>query len=172
MAGDGGRVWVRRGYLTTMLLVAATAGLEFAHVLEWPQKAHYPAELYSELQESLYVWFGNLGGVLFVLAVLGCLVAAVSARRWTGSARREIRGAAGLAVLGLIVFLTVVYPVNPQFPVDVPSVVVPPDWQALRIRWEVGHALGFVLFSAAFVLLVLAWPAVDAGTRARARGRP
>jgi hypothetical protein len=33
---------------------------------------------------------------------------------------------------------------------------VPDNWRALRVRWEAGHATGFVLFLAAFVLLLLA----------------
>jgi hypothetical protein len=52
------------------------------------------------------------------------------------------------------VFLTIVLPVNSKFPVH-GSGVVPAGWQALRDRWEAGHAAGFVLFAAAFVLLLV-----------------
>lgn len=33
---------------------------------------------------------------------------------------------------------------------------MPAGWRALPDRWEAGHAVGFVLFLAAFVLLVVA----------------
>lgn len=156
-------VLARATYFAAVLLTALTAGLEFAHVLEWPQKAHYPAELYSRLQESLYIWFGNLGGVVFVLAVLGGLATAWLFRGSPG--RGLIATAAGLQLVGLVVFLTVVYPVNAHFPVDGPTVVVPTGWEALRTRWELGHTLGFGLFAVAFVLLMLAWPAAATESR-------
>ena len=70
-----------------MPLSALTMGLEFAHVLEWGPKAGYSGPLYTRLQESLYVWYGNLGGVIYVLAVICTVALAVLAvrdrtRRW------------------------------------------------------------------------------------------
>lgn len=136
-----------------LLLTALTVGLEFAHVLEWPRKQHYPGALYVRLQESLYVWFGNLGGIVYVLAVLATVVLAVLVRRDRGW-RWPVAVAAGLQVLALVSFLAVIYPVNQQFPVGGTG-AVPSDWAALRERWELGHSLGFVLFAASFVLTAL-----------------
>lgn len=145
---------MRRGVLfAAVLLTALTMGLEFAHVLEWPQKQHYSGPLYVRLQESLYVWFGNLGGVLYVLAVVATVVLAVLTRHDRG-ARGVLGVAAGLQVVGLASFLTVVYPVNLRLPVA-GSGSVPPDWAGLRDRWEWGHTVGFVLFTASFVLLLV-----------------
>jgi hypothetical protein len=144
----------RSTWFTTLVLTALTLGLEFAHVLEWPQKQQYPGALYVRLQESLYIWFGNLGGVLYVLAVVASVVLAILLRR-----DREQRGwvsvAAGLQVVALITFLTIVYPVNLRLPVNSAD-TVPSDWTALRDRWELGHTIGFVLFGVSFVLLALA----------------
>jgi hypothetical protein len=126
-------------------------GLEFAHVLEWPQKAHYDPALYARLQESLYVWFGNLGGIVYVLAVLATVALAVLS--WRDRFRWPVLIAAGAEVIGLATFLTIVLPVNGDFPVG-PRTVVPADWAGLRDRWELGHTIGFVLFFAAFVLLI------------------
>ena len=143
---------MRRGiYLLTVALTALTMGLEFAHVLEWPQKQNYSGQLYVQLQESLYVWFGNLGSVIYVLAVLSTVVLAILLRR---GPRGWLPGAAAAAeVIALVTFLTVVYPVNLRLPVGTGG-AVPADWEALRFRWELGHAIGFALFAAAFAALV------------------
>ncbi|HEY4459869.1 MAG TPA: hypothetical protein VGN81_36500 [Pseudonocardiaceae bacterium] len=139
---------MRRGVLVAaLLLTALTMGLEFAHVLEWPQKQSYPGWLYIRLQESLYVWFGNLGGILYVLAVLSTVVLAILVRRTV------VVVAAGSQVVALVTFLTIVYPVNLRLPVNSAG-TVPADWTSLRDRWELGHAIGFVLFTASFVLLI------------------
>lgn len=146
---------MRRGVLfAAMLLTALTMGLEFAHVLEWPEKQGYPGALYVRLQESLYVWFGNLGGVLYVMAVVATVVLAVLAWRDTGQ-RWWMTVAAGLQVIGLVTFLTIIYPVNLRLPVYSAG-TVPGDWTALRDRWELGHTVGFMLFTASFVLMLIA----------------
>lgn len=143
----------RAGLFLALLLTAWTMGLEFAHLLEWAPKTGYPAALYVRLQESLYVWFGNLGGVLYVLTVIATVVLALLMRRDPGS-RGLIGAVAGLQVVGLASFLAIVYPVNLRLPVDGGG-AVPADWTGLRDRWELGHAVGFVLFAASFVLLLI-----------------
>lgn len=145
---------MRRGvWIAGVLLTALTMGLEFAHVLEWPVKQGYPGELWVRLQESLYVWFGTVGAVLYVLAVLTGVVLAVLVRR------APTWWAAGLQVAALASFLTVIYPVNQRLPVtSAEPASVPADWESLRVRWELGHTIGFVLFLAAFVVLVLNRP--------------
>jgi hypothetical protein len=146
---------MRRGvFVVAVVLTALTMGLEFAHVLEWPQKQHYPGPLYVYLQESLYVWFGNLGGVVYVLAVATTVTGALLIRR-DRERRWQVGAAALLQVVALASFLTVVYPVNLRLPVGSAG-TVPADWTTLRDRWELGHTVGFALFTTSFVLLVLA----------------
>lgn len=65
-------------------------------------------------------------------------------------------------------FFAVIYPVNLGFPVHGP-INVPADWAALRDRWEIGHAVGFTLFTAAFVLLLLAALSTVPGRAEQAR---
>jgi hypothetical protein len=60
----------------------------------------------------------------------------------------------GLPVIALVSFLTVLFLVNQQLPVGGTG-AVPSDWLALRDRWELGHGLGFVLFTVSFVLVAL-----------------
>lgn len=136
-------------WIAAVVLTALTMGLEFAHVLEWPVKQGYSGELWVRLQESLYSWFGTVGAVLYVLAVVAGVVLAVRLKR------RAIWWAAGLQVAALASFLAVIYPVNRRLPLGSGDrVTVPPDWTSLRVRWELGHTIGFVLFLAAFVLLL------------------
>ncbi|MGH3622121.1 MAG: hypothetical protein ACRDQ5_10075 [Sciscionella sp.] len=139
----------RLGWTVTLLLVTLTMGLEFAHLLEWQPKAEYPGALYVRLQESLYVWFGTVGAVLYVAAILATVALAVVRRR----DRPPLVPLAALAeIVALVTFLVFIFPVNQRFPIHSAG-TVPPDWTALRDRWEITHAGGFVLFAAAFLLL-------------------
>jgi hypothetical protein len=81
------------------------------------------------------------------------VILAVLVRR-DRSQRGMVGVAAGLQVVGLVTFLTIIYPVNLRFPVN-SSGAVPADWTALRDRWELGHAIGFVLFAVSFALLLV-----------------
>lgn len=150
----------------TLLFVALSLGLEFAHVLEWGPKTDYSGRLYVRLQESLYVWFGYLGSVLYILAILSTIVLALSLRSHH-RARWYTAGAAGLEMIALIVFFAVIYPVNQRFPVH-GNGTVPTDWTSLRDRWELGHTIGFALFTTSFLLLVTVFvrPSLQAFTAA------
>lgn len=137
-----------------LLLAALTMGLLFAHVLELGPKFSYPAELYIQLNNSLYVWFGPpLGALLYLGSIIaaGVLTWLVRRRRavlaWTGAA-------ALLQVAALVTYFTVVEPVNQRLR-PLPPGVVPEDFTTLRAQWEFGHATGFVLFLVAFVFLVV-----------------
>lgn len=138
----------------TLLFVALTLGLEFAHVLEWGPKMSYSGQLYVRLQESLYVWFGYLGSVIDILAILSTAVLAISLRGYR-RVRWYTASAAGLEMIALTVSFVVIYPVNQHFPVH-SSGTVPTDWTSLRDRWELGHTIGFVLFTISLLLLATA----------------
>jgi hypothetical protein len=56
--------------LVTLILVALTMGLSFAHALEMPAKLEYDAALYVTVQQTLYRWWGPpLLGILMVVLV-------------------------------------------------------------------------------------------------------
>jgi hypothetical protein len=127
-------------------------GLELAHVLEWGPKAGYPPDLLRALARVAVLWFGNVGSAIFVLAIVATAGLVVRLRR-DHLPHRPVIAAAALELVGLVVFLAVVLPVKLRFPVH-GSGRVPADWAALRDRWELGHSVGFALFTAAFVLLL------------------
>lgn len=137
-----------------LLLAALTMGLLFAHVLELGPKFGYPAEFYIRLNNSLYVWFGPpLGALLYVGSIAAAAVLTWLVRRrraalaWTGAA-------AALQAVSLVTYFVVVEPVNQRLR-PLPPGVVPEDFATLRAQWEFGHATEFVLFSVAFMFLVV-----------------
>ncbi len=139
----------------TLLLVALYMGQLYAHVLEIGPKLKYPPELYLRLNTSLYAWHGPpLGaaigvGALVATGTLTGLMRRQRPARWlTGSALT-------LQAAAMVTYFTRVEPVNVRFRA-VPPGQVPSDFIALRAQWEYGHALGFALFAAVFVLLACA----------------
>jgi type II secretory pathway pseudopilin PulG len=59
--------------------------------------------LYVRLQESLYIWFGNLGGILAVLSTIALVILL------RHQPERRDPTAAGLQVVSLATFLTIIY---------------------------------------------------------------
>lgn len=139
--------------LISPVLTALTMGLEFAHALELPRKMTYSGSLYVRLQEWLHVWFGNIGSVLYVASILMVILAAIMLWRARRSKRSRVT-ASLLQVAALGSFFSVVYPVNLRLPIG--QGIVPDDWAGLRSQWETGHAVGFILFAAAFAFSLLA----------------
>lgn len=159
--------------LPTLLLVALTMGIEFGHVLELGPKLRYPPELYLRLNTSLYAWFGPpVGAVIYFGSILATGVLTWLSRR-RGAALALTATAFGLQVVAFTTFLTLIEPVNVRFRALAPG-EVPADFATLRNQWELTHALGFVLFTAAFVLLlvsILMTQPAERGSR-RSTARP
>ena len=116
----------------TSLLVALSAGLAFAHVLEQSAKMQYEALLYITLQKSLYIQWGTpqVGGFLEPLAIIATGLLAFYIRKAT----RELCFALGtLLALSLAlpgVFFWLVAPANTAFVATaLPS--IPPNWADL-----------------------------------------
>lgn len=138
----------------TILLVALTTGMAFAHVLEMPAKMLYDAELYLTVQRSLYAAWGppNIGGVLEPAAVIAMLALCAAVRRrrrafWLSSA-----AAVCLLLAFPLVYFLLVEPANEIFR---STSLIPANWTELRYRWETGHVLRFALQFVALSLLLL-----------------
>ena len=122
-----------------------------AHLFELPNKIGLPRDAYFVAQ-GLYRGWALFGFVLFaaLAANLG-LAAALRNRRAPVAARLAL--AAGLLIaLSLAVFFAWTYPANLA---TENWTRVPPDWEALRRRWEYPHAANAGLIFLALCLTVL-----------------
>jgi hypothetical protein len=127
---------------TTLLLAALAIGAPLAHVLEMPVRRTYDPALYVTVTHTLYRYFGIVGAVIEVGAVVAAVVWAIGLARsptWPTSARRWGMAGAACLVLAHALFWLLVNPVNRAFAVWTPS-AVPADWTRLRDQWEFTHA--------------------------------
>lgn len=145
----------RISYAVSLLLVALTMGMLYAHVLETGPKLHYPPELYLRLNNSLYAWFGPPLGAAIQAGALGATAVLAWLVRRQYRVRLLTTAAFVLQAAALGNYFARVEPVNVRFRALSPG-QVPSDFLALRAQWEDGHALDFALFTAAFMLLVSA----------------
>jgi hypothetical protein len=160
----------------TLVLAALAIGAPLAHVLEMPVRRTYDPALYVTVTHTLYRYFGIVGAMIEVGAVVGAVVwaaglgrsrtSAVSAHRWA------MAGAACL-VLAHALFWLLVNPVNQAFAAWTPT-AVPPDWTRLRDQWEFTHAAraGFFLlgFCALLASVFRAPPTPRGGRRGETTG--
>jgi hypothetical protein len=140
----------------TLVLAALALGAPLAHVLEMPVRRTYDPALYVTVTHTLYRYFGIVGAMFEVGAVVAAVIWAAglgrsraaprSARRWA------VAGAACLA-LAHVLFWLLVYPVNQEFAAWTPA-AVPPDWTRLRDQWEFTHAARAGLFLLGFCALL------------------
>jgi hypothetical protein len=129
--------------LTALALVPA-----MAHVMELPNKLPMTREAYLIVQRVYRGW--NLSAIVVIGALIATLVLVVS-----------VEGAAFLpALIGFlaivatqVVFWVFTYPVNR---LTRNWTRVPDDWQALRDRWEISHAVSAALNFIAVVSVTVA----------------
>jgi hypothetical protein len=137
--------------LLSLVFTALILGGAFCHVLEMPVKLTLPGAQYTVVQQ-VYGAFGPAGAVLEPAAILSAMTLAFLVRRHRSFVPAMV-GAVTL-VAALLVWATVVSPVNPHWASTAPG-TVPPDFLALRARWEWGHAAHAALLFLAFVALVV-----------------
>jgi hypothetical protein len=90
-------------------------------------------------------------------AILAAWLLAWSARHEAAAFRWAVAGA-GLLTLAFVSWLLLVQPVNREIAQAASATpeLLPALWQALRGRWEYGHALGFALDLLGFCALAIA----------------
>jgi hypothetical protein len=147
------RARTQRTGIVAVVAAALTMGLTFAHTLELPQKLGYDAAMWTRIQQSLYLWFGVVGGAVEVAAVAVAVVFAVRTRGRPGG--RLATGGAALFVAALAWWFAVVNIANAQIGSWTVG-AAPADWEHWRAQWEFGHAVHFVLTLAGFLALLLA----------------
>jgi len=137
--------------LGTVLLTALALVPAGAHLLELPNKIALAREDYLVAQGLYRGW--ALLGVVWIGALLANLALGLALRRQ----RREAAwpaafGAALLLALSLAVFFAWTWPANQA---TANWTTAPPDWEALRLRWEYSHAANAGLVFLALCLSVL-----------------
>ena len=136
--------------LAALLLTALVLVPSGAHLFELPGKIGLGAEEYLTVQ-GIYA-----GWALFGLPIVGAILANLSL--CVAERRRAPAHAAGAAVAALLlaaslgVFVLWILPGNRA---TANWTRLPETWEALRRRWEYGHAAGAILVAAALVATAL-----------------
>ncbi len=117
-----------------IVLTALALAPGLAHVLELPHKIALDREDYLVVQGIYRGW--SLLGIVLVGALAANVVVFLQSRRRGGAAEWALT-AALLLIASLAIFFVWTYPVNQ---ITANWTVAPPDWQALRARWEYSHA--------------------------------
>jgi hypothetical protein len=138
----------------TLVLVALAMGLEFAHLLELPAKMRYDAQLYREVQHTLYYYFAVIGDpsssarssrrVRWPSWRAGVKPLSGSPQSGRASWRRRWRRGSPSSP-----------PRTPRWPPAWATGALPPDWTHVRALWEYGHAAGAALLIVGFCALLL-----------------
>jgi hypothetical protein len=155
----------------TLLLAALAIGAPLAHVLEMPVRRTYDPALYVTVTHTLYRYFGIVGAVIEVGAVVTAVIWAFALGRSrtspTSACRGAITGAACL-VLAHALFWLLINPVNAAFAAWTPA-AVPADWTRLRDQWEFSHAARGGLFLLGFSALLGSVLAIRPGVAGRGK---
>ena len=139
----------------SLTLAALLMGTSFAHVLEMPAKLRYDGPLWLQVQHSLYRVYGSIGGAIEVAAIVAAAILAVVLRDWRPALIAALAGTVCLVIAFLFVWVPVTSRVNARTAKWTRD-TLPADWERWRRRWEISHAVRFVLHLSGLVLLVLA----------------
>jgi hypothetical protein len=146
---------VRGWRFATLLFAALSLTMESAHLLELPQKLQYDAAMYAAVNTTLYRGFAIVGGIYQVGSIILAIVLTALVRRRGETFGWTLAGAI-LLTAAFGVWLAIVQPVNLQVADAIVSdpASVPAVWMRMRLRWEGGHAAGFVLQVVGFSCLL------------------
>ncbi|ACP23014.1 hypothetical protein NGR_b15630 (plasmid) [Sinorhizobium fredii NGR234] len=138
----------------SLVLTALSLGPSFAHVLEAPPRLSvWSPELWREATvfNGQFALFAKVGapldvGSILMASVLAYLVANERPAFWFALA------GAGLLTAGLAAWFTIVAPANAIVATWKPE-FIPPDFDAVRLRWEIGHMVVAAAKLTAFAFL-------------------
>jgi hypothetical protein len=138
----------------SLLLVALTLGMTFAHVMEIPGKLRLDGATWLTVQHNLYIAFGVVGAAIEVLAIVLTWILVLMVRRRRPALWWTLAGAICVSA-GLADWFLLVAPMNAALNVWTPE-TLPVDWTRYRDQWETGHAIHAALFGLGFSALVVA----------------
>ena len=152
-----------------LMLAALTLGLGFCHLMQLPARMAWDQYLWvgSTVQGGLYAWFGSVGAMIFVTAVIVLALNAYFVKEHGRPGSRLAVFAALLFALALLLWWVLVYPVNVELAKWVNG-PVPEDWTRWRASWEWGHAT----IAIGGVLGLCALGRLGAGGHAATEARP
>ena len=143
---------IRTWRFISLLLAALAMGMHLAHALELAPKMQWSAELYLPVQTTLYKWFGMIGPVFEVGALISVSILAFLLRARRPSFQFTLVSSISI-VLALLAWVLFVLPANAQIlqwqPGDIPS-----DWTHWRDQWQFGQAGIFFLHLIGFSSLI------------------
>lgn len=139
--------------ILAIVLAALAMGMHLAHALELLPKRQWAPELYLAVQSTLYRWFGIIGPVLEIGALIAVLCLGLRLRKQGAASRLVFSSAAAIAV-ALLVWAAAVLPANMQLVAWLASGVAPADWMRWRDQWQFAQSFIFVLHLAGFTALV------------------
>jgi hypothetical protein len=145
---------LRTWRFVALMLAALGMTMGAAHVLELAPKMAYDAASYAAVTSTLYRYFGLVGSVIQILAILSAVVVTVLARGRPGF---RLAAAGTIGLLGsLALWFALVQPVNLEWAsvIRTSPEAVPEAYARLRERWEYGHVAAFVCWAAGFAALL------------------
>jgi hypothetical protein len=128
----------------TAFLGALSMGMHLAHALELGPKLAWPAELYIQVQTSLYVMFGTIGPIFEVGTLIMASILALMLRGRRPAFQLTLVEV-GAVVASLIVWLVWVMAANTHINAWAASGVVPDDWARWRDQWQIAQTATFFL---------------------------
>jgi len=139
---------IRWTLFASILLVALSLMPAGAHLLALPNKIDMNAADYLASQQAYRGW--AYVGVFVVLALVATAALAWTARESSAAFVPALVALACLAATQ-VVFWTLNFPANR---VTHNWGTLPENWEALRLRWETGHAVSALLTLVALVALL------------------
>jgi hypothetical protein len=141
-------VKMRTWRFISLLLAALAMGMHLAHALELAPKLQWDAALYVPVQTTLYEWFGKVGPIFEVGALISVSILAYQLRTRRPAFQFTLVSSVGI-VLALLVWVLFVLPANSQI-VQIDPASIPADWSTWRDQWQYGQAGIFILHLVGF----------------------
>jgi hypothetical protein len=142
--------------ITALTLTALGLAPGASHLMQLPVKMGYTPEMYAATTSTLYAWYGLVGGVIQVGALLAVAFLAFRVRRLRSGSLAA--ASAGALLASLLLWGFVVAPVNANWAnaVGLSPEAVMAAYDALRARWEYGHVAAFIAWLAGWFGLAAA----------------
>ncbi|PJZ76452.1 hypothetical protein [Leptospira neocaledonica] len=134
-----------------LILAALTLGMRFAHVMEAAPKLHWEADLYFQVQTSLYKYFAIIGPIVQIGSILLIFTIAYFSKGTRSFRYTVLSGASFIFSLG--VWFLFVAPATSQIKEWTITHTIPEHWNNIRSAWQFGQVGAFSFDFLAFCLL-------------------